>query len=194
MDALTELAAGLTLDGLYKLALCGTAGYLAAAAMDHHWERLCAHMHLCPARYDRCWLDTFARCLRQAAYRSSPPPVWTETARTACAHAWGQGRVHARAAHYIVWRQCADAMPWFAVTSTGDTYVYGELAPAPDLVQAALVRARALCDRGAEGNSGKGEEIGGARAKHGILAVLATKPGPASRAALREVGKLQLGY
>ena len=178
MSALTELAACLTLDGLYRLAMCGTAGYLAAGSMDAQWERLCVHMHLCRGRYDRCWLDTFARCLRQAAYRSTPPPAWVATERTACLQHCGQGFFRNRdrdpEATYTVWQQGGAPMPWFTATSGGGLYVYarcdgGKHEPPPAEVMAVVsARLRALCMA-----TGKGEGEGSSH----LLPPLLTKSG-----------------
>jgi hypothetical protein len=159
-DALAELARGLNVDGLYKLAVCGTAGYAAAASADAQWQAVCAYMKLLPGAYDRCWLDTFSRCLRQAAYRGTPPPAWVSLSRMACGPCTAEIRMFDCRANVVVWKAAA-AMPWFTLTHEGSVYVYAaadgsrNAQPTQALLQAASALFGACVADSTEGSEEK---------------------------------------
>lgn len=175
-DALAHLAGGLNVDGLYKLAICGAAGYAAAATADAQWQAVCAYMHLLPGAYDRCWLDTFARCLRQAAYRGTAPPAWVPSSRMACGACTAEVRVGSFHDNLVVWKADHAAMPWFTLTHDGAVYVYATAdgtrnpQPTPEFLLAARTSLHAFTE-------GKLEKIIGDGTVH-----------------LRKVGELQLSY
>ncbi len=72
----------LTRHALLRLALCSDAGYAAAASVLGVWQSECNARKFVKSRYDRTWLDTFARHVRQRAFAMCTPSPWTCSPRT----------------------------------------------------------------------------------------------------------------
>jgi len=132
MDALLPC---LTMDGLFALALCGLTGYMAASRRDAEWELVCVELDLPRSQYDKCWLDTFARSLRQALFRSSAVSPWVHSPKISTSGIVVQFRQQDNAANMIAWMP-SSPIPWFTLTRAGILYVYADIdgtrRPCPD--------------------------------------------------------------
>ena len=81
-DLFLQAAPLLTGHALLRLALCSDAGYAAAASVCGVWQGECERRQFVKSRYDRSWLDTFARHVRQRAFAMCTPSPWTCSPRT----------------------------------------------------------------------------------------------------------------
>jgi len=119
------LVAILSVEALFRLALCGVDGYAAASLREDVWESACSELELPRSQYDRCWLDTFARSLRQALFRGSVAAPWVHSSKMVTSGIILQFRKQEDATNMIAWVPTSP-IPWFTLTSLGMLYVYAD--------------------------------------------------------------------
>lgn len=93
-DLLVRIARTLSLDGLVKFAKANSVTNKCAREAWETWRNACAVIGVCRMFSDRCWMDAYARTVRQFAFRFANaatewttvqnPPVWLVAAAYSC--------------------------------------------------------------------------------------------------------------
>lgn len=113
------LAKDMSHDALFTLACSSTMGYLVACQLETFWEAMCTELGLCRSQYDSYWLDTFARAVRQSAFRSHSPFPWIHAPKFLVEGLIIQKRTQMgseqHAENIVVWRPDGCPTPWFVL-------------------------------------------------------------------------------
>ena len=140
LDILVSIAKRLPLQALVKFAQVSAETNFAATEAWETWEHACRAIGTRRTFSDKCWMDVYARALRQNAYRFvdasvhwshvNEPPAWFKASLRAahgseCCFGTTTFKIFVRGDYQVVNATCIrDGQVWATISSTGEFWTF----------------------------------------------------------------------